>query len=73
MASVKANPKIVKENKEERKEGLRAVAFNIPLKTKPIPTPAPPKPKEAKPAPIILADCNILNNFIKFKKIENKF
>ena len=59
MASTIAKPKIVKENKEERKEGLRAVALIIEPNTIPIPTPAPPNQDEANPAPIYLAACNI--------------
>lgn len=60
IASVRAKPKIVIENKEERKEGLRAVALIKEPKTIPIPTPAPANPKEANPAPINLALCNII-------------
>jgi len=59
MASTRAKPKIVKENKEARKEGLREVALIIEPKTIPIPAPAPDKPLEAKPAPINLEACNI--------------
>ena len=62
---------MVKENKEERNEGLRAVALIKALKTNPIPTPAPLKPKLANPDPIILADCNILKITIYFNKKEN--
>lgn len=69
IASVIANPKIVRENKLERKEGLRAVALIILPKTIPIPTPAPPNPEEAKPAPIYLALCNIFNLNNKFLEI----
>ena len=60
IASTIAKPKIVKENKEALKDGLRAVALIIDPNTIPIPTPAPPKPEEAKPAPIYFAACNIL-------------
>lgn len=55
IASDKAKPKIVKENKDERKEGLRAVPLIKALNTNPIPIPAPVNPDDANPAPINLA------------------
>ena len=66
IASTKEKPKIVKVNKEDLNEGLRAVPLIKAANTKPIPQPAPVNPDDANPAPINLADSRIT----KKKKIK---
>ena len=64
IASTKENPKIVKENNEDLKEGFLAVPLIKAANTKPIPNPAPVKPDDANPAPINFADSRILLLYI---------
>ena len=65
VASANAKPKIVNENKDERKEGFLAVPLIKAANTNPIPIPAPVNPDDANPAPINLAASRIyLNNLL---------
>lgn len=62
MASTKAKPKMALLNNSLRIEGLRETPNTKLANTIPIPKAAPPKAIEAKPAPIIFPNNNIILN-----------